>query len=85
MSNILITGATGLIGGEISKLLQTKRMPHRVLTRDASVYHPKSELIETFEGSFEDPESLHAALDGVSHAFLTSFDRPDVVNLQRHF
>ena len=86
MSKILITGATGLIGGEISKLLQRLNTPHRVLVRNSSGYKSvDSELVEVIEGRFEDPQSLQKALAGISHSFLASFDRPDAIDLQRNF
>ena len=85
MSSILVTGVTGLIGGEISNLLQGKGVPHRVLVRNASSYKAESGLVEVFEGKFEDSNSLRLALTGVSRTFLASFDRPGAIKLQRNF
>jgi uncharacterized protein YbjT (DUF2867 family) len=85
MNNILVTGVTGLIGGEISKQLQNSGIPHRALVRKKSNFRTQDDLVDVIEGSFEDAKSLEKAMDGVSRAFLASFDRPEVVNLQKNF
>jgi len=63
---ILITGATGTIGREVVRLLTEQGRAVRVMTRDPA----RASGGEVVRADFDDPESLRAAFDGVSAAFL---------------
>ena len=45
MNDILVTGVTGLIGGEISKQLQNSGIPHRTLVRNRSNFSTQDDLL----------------------------------------
>ncbi len=77
MTRILVTGATGTIGGEIARQLQARGEPIRVLVRDAAKGPEAGESVEVSVGDFATPESLDAALNGIERVFLSSFDSPD--------
>lgn len=68
-SRILITGATGRVGGQVvSQLLRTD-VAVRALTRDPGIASlPDS--VEVAGGDLSDPSSLDVALDGVHSVFL---------------
>ncbi len=84
MTRILVTGATGTIGGEIARQLQAKGEPIRVLVRDASKISEFDETAQVVVGDFATPESLDAALTKIERVFLASFDSPDQAKLQRN-
>lgn len=69
---VLVTGATGKQGGAVVRaLLQTGR-PVRALTRDphsAGAQSLTAQGVEVFQGDFNDPSSLDAALAGVDGVF----------------
>ena len=72
LPNILITGATGNIGKELTKYLSQKQIPFRAMVRslkDASdlAALPGAELIEA---NFDDIKSIEKALSGIEKAFL---------------
>ena len=83
---ILITGATGRIGGATLKQLSTRGLPVRALVRSAE----KAALVakarvETVIGDLAQPRSLEPALDGVTAALLVSPLDPSQVELQGGF
>jgi uncharacterized protein YbjT (DUF2867 family) len=83
---ILITGATGNIGGEVVKHLVQKKLPLRALVRDrAKASHLDTQGIELAQGDFSQPESLPAALQGVEKAFLVLPNIPNQVALECDF
>jgi uncharacterized protein YbjT (DUF2867 family) len=66
---ILVTGATGNVGGELVRQLAAARHPVRALVRDpASAELPAG--VEIAAGDLDQPASLAAALTGVTGAFL---------------
>ena len=69
---ILITGATGNIGKELTKYLSSKGVPFRAMVRSVQNAHELADLpeAELVEGDFNDPKSLHNALTGIEKAFL---------------
>jgi uncharacterized protein YbjT (DUF2867 family) len=79
---ILVTGATGTIGGEIARQLQALGTPARLLIRDLSKRPGNIQAVDLAVGDFASPDSLDAALDGVEGIFLASVDRPNHVALQ---
>src|SRR5262245_49207117 len=83
---ILITGATGRIGGATLRQLSGRGIAVRALVRSAEkatlVAGP---LVEAVIGNLTQPRSLEAALDGVTAALLVSPLDPHQVELQGHF
>ncbi|MEU0068278.1 NAD(P)H-binding protein [Streptomyces sp. NPDC006332] len=71
---ILLTGATGTVGGLTARLLRGTE-PVRLLTRDpgraANLAGPQAEVVG---GDFEDPAGLRRALAGVRSALLVTVD-----------
>lgn len=65
---ILVTGATGNVGGEVVAALAARGLPVRAVVRDPAV--ARISAAEIVQGDMELPESLTPALDGVSSAFL---------------
>lgn len=69
---ILVTGATGTVGGEVARQLIAAGIRPRLLVRDrkkAREFEGKAELVQ---GDLTKPESLDAALEGVEKLFLVS-------------
>lgn len=66
---VLVTGATGRIGSQVVAELLRNGTPVRALTRDPSrASLPDS--VDVVAGDFTDPDSLDAALKGVTSVFL---------------
>jgi uncharacterized protein YbjT (DUF2867 family) len=66
---VLVTGATGNVGGQVVRNLHTRGVAVRVLARKPeAVAFPKG--IEVVAGDLTDPESIRAALQGVDKLFL---------------
>lgn len=68
---ILLTGATGTVGGEVVERLSARGVGVSAVTRDPG----KTETnrlphVRFVRGDFDDPESMRAACEGVSRAFL---------------
>jgi uncharacterized protein YbjT (DUF2867 family) len=82
---ILVTGATGLVGGAVVRQLVARGVPVRALVRSpekaAALAGP---AVETVVGDFERPETLGPALRGVTRALLISHHDPRQVELQRN-
>jgi uncharacterized protein YbjT (DUF2867 family) len=83
---ILITGATGRVGGATLKYLTARGTALRALIRSpakaASIASPG---VETVIGDLADPRSLEAALEDVGAALLVSPLDPQQVELQGNF
>jgi uncharacterized protein YbjT (DUF2867 family) len=77
---ILVTGATGNVGREVSAALTARDEDVRVLVRDPK-YAAAAAGVEVVPGDLEMPESLTAALDGANTVFLLGGwgDMPGVV------
>jgi uncharacterized protein YbjT (DUF2867 family) len=83
---ILITGATGNIGGEVVKHLIPKGLPLRIMVRNpAKADNLAAQGIELAAGDFSQPESLDAALAGVEKAFLVMPNDANQVELESNF
>ncbi|MDW8357334.1 SDR family oxidoreductase [Thermus sp.] len=68
---VLVTGATGYVGGRLVPRLLERGHRVRLLVRDPSrlVGRPWVAQVEVVQGSLEDPSSLRRALEGVEAAY----------------
>lgn len=66
---ILVTGATGKVGGQVVTQLMTAGAPVRSLTRDPGSARPPYGA-EVVRGDLAQPDSLDEALDGIESVFL---------------
>ncbi|MFQ4146139.1 SDR family oxidoreductase [Chlorogloeopsis sp. ULAP02] len=83
---ILITGATGNIGGEVVNHLVQQKLPLRALVRDRhKVSQLEAQGIELALGDFSQPDTLDAALQGIDKAFLVMPNHPHQVALESNF
>lgn len=73
-ASILISGATGNIGRELTKYLASKNIPFRAMVRSMDQIKDFNSLnfsgAEFILGDFNDPKSLENALKGIEKAFL---------------
>ncbi len=69
MSKILVTGATGNVGSRIVRLLAARGQAVRAFARkgERARFDPQVEVVT---GDYTDPESLRAALKGVSRVYI---------------
>ena len=79
---ILITGASGKVGGAICRQLAERGIAVRVMLRDHAQAEKLPPGTEIVVGSYDDPESLSRACAGVQKLFMASFMHPDIVVLQ---
>jgi uncharacterized protein YbjT (DUF2867 family) len=84
---ILVTGATGLNGGALVRLLSARNVPVRALVRDATRAAAVSGLadVEVVEGDMARPETLSRALRGVDRAMLISSADAAMLDVQSNF
>lgn len=70
--SILVTGATGNIGTELTKLLARQKIPFRMMVRAIKNTNlsADSETVETVVGDFNDEKTVADALQGIERAFL---------------
>jgi len=68
---VLVTGATGYIGGRLVPLLLEKGHQVRVMVRDPGrvAHRLWADQVEIVRGDVEDPATLPAALDGIDAAY----------------
>lgn len=69
---ILITGATGNVGRELTRQLSAAKVPYRAMmrsTKDAGAFSALAGA-QIVIGDFDDSKSLSHALQGVERAFL---------------
>src|ERR1700722_10050346 len=67
---VLVTGATGRVGRVVVDLLADAGLPVRALTHRPEAAATLREDVEVVTGDLTVPESLDAALQGVSAVFL---------------
>ena len=69
--NVLVTGATGYVGGRLIPRLLDAGYNVRALARDPARLQgrPWSDRIEVVEGDVLDPDTLPAAMDGIDAAY----------------
>jgi uncharacterized protein YbjT (DUF2867 family) len=82
MTSILVTGASGLFGGEVVRQLSAKGVPFRILVRESSVVPDLGACVETAVGDYRDFDSLVAAMQGIEKLFLVARDYPETVEHQ---
>jgi uncharacterized protein YbjT (DUF2867 family) len=83
---ILVTGATGNTGSTLLQELERRRAAVRALVRSAKhgTRLPNTSATVVM-GDFDDPRSLEAALEGVTHAYLVTPSSPDAEAQQVRF
>lgn len=68
---LLITGATGTVGRELTRLLAERPIPFRAMVRSAKDTESTALAgAEVVTGNFDDPATLAQALTGIKRAFL---------------
>jgi uncharacterized protein YbjT (DUF2867 family) len=84
---ILVTGATGLNGGELIRRLSARGVAARALVRDPVKAAAIAALpnVEIVQGDMARPETLAAALRGVDRAMLISSSDPMMLDVQSNF
>ncbi len=86
---ILVTGATGLVGGETVRRLADRGVSVRALTRDARASRASwltaMPSVELAEGDMAHRDSLEGALRGVDCAMLISSSDPAMAEVQLNF
>jgi len=82
MTRILVTGVTGMFGGEVARQLVAKRIPIRILVRDPSKVPQLDKSVEIFTGDFINTGALAAALNGIEKLYLASYDKPELIEHQ---
>ena len=70
---ILVTGATGNIGGEIVRLLKEKNADFVAATNSRSI-----DGVDSVALNFADTQSLEAAMQGISTLFMVLANHPDM-------
>ena len=64
---VLVTGATGMVGNNVVRLLVAEGVQVRVLMRQPQANRPIADLpVETCTGDVTDSDSVRAAMEGVS-------------------
>jgi uncharacterized protein YbjT (DUF2867 family) len=84
---ILVTGATGLNGGVLVRLLSARGVPVRALVRNPTRATALSLLpnVEVVEGDMARPDTLAGPLRGVDRAMLISSSDPAMLEVQTNF
>jgi uncharacterized protein YbjT (DUF2867 family) len=84
---ILVTGATGLNGGALVRLLSARGIPVRALVRDPNRAAALLSLgnVEVVDGDMARPDTLSGALRGVDRAMLISSSDSAMLEVQSNF
>lgn len=69
---ILVTGASGNIGGSVARRLADSGRPVRVLVRDPRRVGVQGAGVQAVRGDFADPAGLEAAFRGVTRVFVVT-------------
>jgi uncharacterized protein YbjT (DUF2867 family) len=77
---ILVAGSTGMVGGEVCRLLSGQKMPFRALVRTVSdpakVENLKGLGAEIVTGDLREPETLRSACEGIETVICTPSSMP---------
>jgi uncharacterized protein YbjT (DUF2867 family) len=84
---ILVTGASGLVGGEVVRQLSGQNVPVRALVRDPSRAPDLASLpgVQVITGDLGRPETLGPALEDVGQAVLISSSDASMAEVQNSF
>jgi uncharacterized protein YbjT (DUF2867 family) len=84
---ILVTGATGLNGKELLRLISARGVAVRALVRNPARAEAISTLphVEIVHGDMAQPETLAPGLRGVDRAMLISSSDPMMLDVQSNF
>lgn len=84
---ILVTGATGLNGKELLRLLSARGVAVRALVRNPAKAAEIAALpyVEIVQGDMAQPGTLASGLRGVDRAMLISSSDPDMLDVQSNF
>ena len=82
---ILLTGATGRVGGAAGKALARAGVPFRALVRDPAKLAFDPDAAEIVQGDLNDPAVVEQALQGVGRALIVMGNHPDQSKLERQF
>jgi uncharacterized protein YbjT (DUF2867 family) len=84
---ILVTGATGLNGSALVRVLAQRGVPVRALVRNRAKAAALAALanVEIVEGDMARPETLALPLHGVERAMLISSSVPEMLDVQSNF
>jgi uncharacterized protein YbjT (DUF2867 family) len=84
---ILVTGATGLNGGTLVRLLSARGIPVRALVRNPAKAEALASMpgVEIVEGDMARPETLAGPLRGVERAVLISSSDATMLEVQSNF
>ena len=84
---ILVTGATGNIGGKLVEQLTAQRVPFRAMVRRAKDVEALSqpEGVEAVIGDFDDETTVADALQGIDRAFLLTPSSEEAETQQKTF
>lgn len=80
---ILVTGATGNIGGRVAELLHARRATIRRLARDPAKAPPLADA-PVAAGDYADRAALDVAMAGIDTVFLTSAGGPPLARARLH-
>lgn len=69
-AKVLVTGATGRVGGEVVAQLAAAGVPVRAMSRRTDAGMRQNGTVEWVAGDLTDPPTLAAALDGIERIFL---------------
>ncbi len=85
MDPIVVTGATGSLGGRVARRLAAAGVPQRLLVRDAA-RAPRLPGAEVAVAEYGDPDAVRRALDGALTVLMVSAsESPDRVDRHRAF